>query len=55
MPNVTPEKYRQLYEIYPSKASTAEAAEIFDKILKEKILSIGRKIGKGRGNSMNKK
>ena len=51
MPNVTPAKYRRLYEIYPSKATTAEAAEQFDLALKEKILSIGRTIGKGPGNS----
>lgn len=54
MPNVTPAKYRKLYEIYPSKA-TVEAAEAFDRILKENILAIGRKIGKGRGDSANKK
>ncbi len=53
MPNVTPAKYRKLYEIYPSKV-TAEAAEFFDRILKENILAIGRKIGKGRGDSVNK-
>jgi len=52
MPNVTPAKYRSLYEIYPSKASTAEAAEQFDSVLKERILSIGRTIGVGPGNSM---
>ena len=51
MPNVTPAKYRRLYEIYPSKATTAEAAEQFDRALKEKILSIGRTIGDGPGTS----
>lgn len=51
MPNVTPAKYRQLYEIYPSKASTAEAAELFDRELKARILAIGRTIGSGPGNS----
>ncbi|MBQ6107495.1 MAG: [Thermoguttaceae bacterium] len=51
MPNVTPAKYRRLYEIYPSKATTAEAAEQFDRALKEKLLSLGRTIGKGPGNS----
>ncbi|MDO4627866.1 MAG: [FeFe] hydrogenase H-cluster radical SAM maturase HydE [Planctomycetia bacterium] len=51
MPNVTPAKYRQLYEIYPSKANTAEEAEKYDRELKERILGIGREIGKGPGNS----
>ncbi len=51
MPNVTPAKYRKLYEIYPSKANTAEEAEKYDCELKERIQSIGREIGKGAGNS----
>lgn len=53
MPNVTPSKYRKLYEIYPSKATTAEAAELFDQKLKERIVSIGRTVGAGAGNSYN--
>ena len=53
MPNVTPAKYRTFYEIYPSKASTCEAAEEFDRKLKERILACGREIGSGPGNSRN--
>lgn len=53
MPNVTPAKYRQLYEIYPSKSSTLEEAERFDKMLKERILAVGRTIGEGPGTSEN--
>lgn len=53
MPNLTPAKYRQLYEIYPAKTRTADAAEIFDSRLKERILTAGREIGSGAGNSVN--
>ncbi|MDO4550196.1 MAG: [FeFe] hydrogenase H-cluster radical SAM maturase HydE [Planctomycetia bacterium] len=53
MPNVTPAKYRELYEIYPAKTRTADAAEIFDQNLKKRILALGRKIGTGAGNSVN--
>lgn len=49
MPNLTPLKYRRLYEIYPSKANTSEAAQEYDKILKSRIQAIGRTVGKGPG------
>lgn len=54
MPNVTPPSYRQLYEIYPSKANTSEAAETFDRKLKERIWAMGRTVGTGRGNAKRK-
>ena len=51
MPNLTPGKYRRLYEIYPAKSNTAEEAERFDAILKARIQSLGRVVGCGPGNS----
>ncbi|MDO4575088.1 MAG: [FeFe] hydrogenase H-cluster radical SAM maturase HydE [Planctomycetia bacterium] len=51
MPNVTPEKYRQCYEIYPSKATTCEAAERYDQELKTRIRALGREVGAGPGTS----
>jgi biotin synthase len=51
MPNVTPLKYRSMYEIYPAKACKAELPEHFDTQLKKRIYNIGRIPGKGRGDS----
>ncbi len=53
MPNLTPMKYRRFYEIYPNKACLFEADD-FDRIIKNQINSIGRKVGVGRGDSRNK-
>ncbi len=50
MPNFTPAKYRQLYEIYPAKAVLSEAQTD----LTEWLESIGRHRGKGRGDSPNR-
>ncbi len=47
MPNVTPSKYRMLYDIYPGKAYTTEHIDV------ECINAIGRRIGVGRGDSPN--
>lgn len=51
MPNVTPVKYRQMYEIYPAKACIAESAETCNACMIKRIESIGRYIGSGRGDS----
>jgi biotin synthase len=51
MPNLTPLKYRALYEIYPGKACIAETAEACQACLRQRILSIGRKVGTGPGGS----
>jgi biotin synthase len=51
MPNVTPVKYRQMYEIYPAKACIAESAETCNACMLKRIESIGRHIGSGRGDS----
>jgi biotin synthase len=49
MPNVTPPKYRVLYEIYPGKACVHETAEVCHGCMAGRIHSIGRVIGKGPG------
>ena len=51
MPNLTPPKYRALYEIYPAKACIFETARECHACLKRRILSIGRQIGTRRGDS----
>lgn len=53
MPNVTPGAYRALYEIYPSKACVDETAADFGSGLVRRIRSMGRTIGRGRGDSPN--
>ena len=49
MPNMTPPKYRALYEIYPSKACIFETASECHSCLRNRIESIGRTVGKGPG------
>lgn len=49
MPNLTPLKYRSLYEIYPGKAKAPDTAEVFHASLLKVLESIGRRPGKGPG------
>jgi len=49
MPNLTPLKYRRLYEIYPNKACIAETGEACHGCLRARIHVIGRHIGRGAG------
>ncbi|ABA88965.1 [FeFe]-hydrogenase maturation radical SAM domain iron-sulfur cluster-binding oxidoreductase HydE [Syntrophotalea carbinolica DSM 2380] len=51
MPNLTPKKYRALYEIYPAKACIDETAADCRSCMHRRIQSIGRQVGKGRGDS----
>lgn len=51
MPNLTPTKYRAMYEIYPAKACIYETPSDCDKCLKRRIESIRRCVGTGRGDS----
>jgi biotin synthase len=51
MPNITPVGYRPQYEIYPGKACIQESAGDCQRCLEGRILSIGRTIGSGRGDS----
>jgi biotin synthase len=49
MPNLTPVKYRALYEIYPAKACVGETAAECGACLTRRIEALGRGIGKGPG------
>jgi biotin synthase len=49
MPNLTPAKYRALYEIYPAKACIRETSEECQACLAARVHSIGREIGSGQG------
>jgi biotin synthase len=49
MPNLTPQKYRRLYEIYPNKACIAETGDACNSCLGLRIKGIGRHIGSGAG------
>lgn len=51
MPNLTPVKYRALYEIYPAKACIGEDAAACNMCLKRRILALGRTIGVGPGGA----
>jgi biotin synthase len=53
MPNLTPVKYRALYEIYPDKACIAETGEACHHCLTARIKTLGREPGQGRGDSKN--
>jgi biotin synthase len=49
MPNMTPSKYRELYEIYPDKACMTETSGQCNLCMGGRIHSIGRIPGKGQG------
>lgn len=49
MPNVTPPRYRQLYQIYPGKAAIHESAETLAENVYRLIASLGRTVGEGPG------
>lgn len=51
MPNLTPPEYRIAYEIYPGKACVTETAEACHGCLQGRIVSLGRTVGTGRGDS----
>jgi biotin synthase len=50
MPNLTPVKYRALYEIYPDKACVSETATQCNGCLRSRINSIGRVVGNTKGS-----
>ncbi len=54
MPNLTPAKYRALYEIYPDKACIAESGETCHHCLSGRIAALDRQVGQGRGDSRNR-
>ncbi|HNU68374.1 MAG TPA: [FeFe] hydrogenase H-cluster radical SAM maturase HydE [Myxococcota bacterium] len=49
MPNLTPAKYRECYEIYPNKATLVETAGVCARNLKDSFEQMGRFIGSGAG------
>ena len=49
MPNLTPPRYRVLYEIYPDKACIHETSNECRMCLRVRIESLGRKVGTGQG------
>ncbi len=49
MPNLTPMKYRSMYEIYPAKACIEESAIDCNQCLRGQIHSLGRFAGRGPG------
>jgi biotin synthase len=49
MPNLTPLKYRKLYEIYPDKACMAETGDACHGCLSARMKMIGRHAGHGAG------
>ena len=51
MPNLTPIKYRKLYEIYPNKAAIYLTAEQTHESVLQSLREIGRIPGQGRGDS----
>ncbi len=55
MPNLTPTKYRQFYEIYPSKACIFETAKECRGCMAGRIRSINRSIGSGAGARQGRK
>ena len=51
MPNLTPMRYRKMYEIYPAKACVRQAPEAFHENLVRTFHAIGRTVGRGPGCS----
>ncbi len=49
MPNLTPVRYRRLYEIYPEKACVEESALDCNECLRGQIRTLGRFVGRGQG------
>ena len=49
MPNLTPLRYRRLYEIYPAKACIDETGDACNACLGARIAAIGRQLGRGKG------
>jgi len=49
MPNLTPAKYRECYEIYPDKATLVETAGACARDLKASFVEMGREVGTGAG------
>jgi biotin synthase len=55
MPNLTPLKYRRLYEIYPDKACIEETGNACNACQASRIKMIGRHVGRGPGGRRDRK
>jgi biotin synthase len=51
MPNVTPRKYRVLYQLYPNKPCVDEDSGQCARCVVGRVARLGRRIGQGRGDS----
>lgn len=54
MPSLTPVSYRVDYEIYPAKACIRETASDCRTCLNRRIVSLGRRVGRGKGSRVKK-
>ena len=54
MPNVTPQKYKKYYQIYPNKVCVKENPKEFKIYIEKFLASIGRKIATDFGHSLRK-
>jgi biotin synthase len=52
MPNVTPQKYRALYQLYPNKPCVDEDSGQCSVCVAGRIARLGRRIGKGPGHGL---
>lgn len=52
MPNVTPQKVRPQYELYPNKICVGEDAGDCRACVSLRLMSVGRRIAKGRGDAV---
>ncbi len=52
MPNVTPGKYRRLYQLYPNKPCVDEDGAACALCVRGRLASLGREIGAGPGHSV---
>ncbi|MDD3029550.1 MAG: [FeFe] hydrogenase H-cluster radical SAM maturase HydE [Alphaproteobacteria bacterium] len=55
MPNVTPQKYRESYQLYPNKPNVDDDAEASIRRVVERLKALGRPIGQGPGHSIKKR
>ncbi|MBW2974810.1 [FeFe] hydrogenase H-cluster radical SAM maturase HydE [Candidatus Woesearchaeota archaeon] len=54
MPNITPKRYRELYQLYPGKACIHESPYDCVSYVKKVVSSVGRKTGEGYGDTIRK-
>ncbi len=52
MPNLTPQRYRDKYQLYPNKPCVDEDADQCAQCTLARVLRLGRKLGKGVGHSL---